>query len=54
MKYAHIRQQAAHFPVMTPCRLLEVQRSACYDWQLLHDRRTVVAPEAHLRKFLRR
>lgn len=33
MKYGFIREHAQHWPVVHLCRLLEVQRSAYYDWR---------------------
>jgi len=33
VKYGFIREHAQHWPVVHLCRLLEVQRSAYYDWR---------------------
>jgi len=33
VKYAFIKDQAKHYPAVHLCRLLEVKRSAYYDWE---------------------
>ena len=45
MKYGFIREQADHYPVKLLCRMLEVQRSAYYDWR---DRPCPVIPPQEL------
>jgi putative transposase len=41
VKYAFIPEHAGRWPVTHQCRLLRVQRSACYDWR---DRPCKVIP----------
>ena len=33
MKYGFIQAHASHYPINMLCRILEVQRSAWYDWR---------------------
>ena len=43
MKYGFIRDQAEHYPVKLLCEMLNVRRSAWYDWQ--GQPAKVIAPE---------
>jgi putative transposase len=45
VKYAYIRDHASHWPVAHQCRVLEVGRSAYYDWR---DRPCKVVPPQEL------
>ncbi len=45
MKYAFIREHASRWPVAHQCRVMEVRRSAYYDWR---DRPCKVIPPQEL------
>ena len=49
MKYGFIREQSNRYPVKLLCHMLEVQRSAYYDWRA-QPGKVIVPQELSLRR----